>query len=235
MLTLENVCISYGPVQALRSISLHVAPGQIVALLGANGAGKSTTLRAISGIVPLGSGAIRMGDCDLSALKPHQIVRRGISHAPEGRRIFGELTVLENLDLGGYTLADAAARRANHQRAYHYFPILHERRDQKAATLSGGQQQMLAVARTLMSSPRLLLLDEPSLGLAPLLVDQIFDIIRKINREEGVAILLVEQNANEALLHADRAYVLETGRITLEGPAADLARNPQVIEAYLGG
>jgi branched-chain amino acid transport system ATP-binding protein len=143
--------------------------------------------------------------------------------------------VLENLDLGGYTLADAAARRANLQRAYHYFPILHERRDQKAATLSGGQQQMLAVARTLMSSPRLLLLDEPSLGLAPLLVDQIFDIIRKINREEGVAILLVEQNANEALLHADRAYVLETGRITLEGPAADLARNPQVIEAYLGG
>ncbi len=168
-------------------------------------------------------------------LKPHQIVKLGISQAPESRRIFPEMTVLENLDLGAYIIADAAARQANLSRAFHHFPILRERQKQAAGTLSGGQQQMLAVARTLMSSPKLLLLDEPSLGLAPQLVDQIFNIIRQINREEGVAILLVEQNANEALMHADRAYVLETGRITLEGPAEQLVKNPLVIEAYLGG
>jgi len=235
MLTLENVSVSYGPVQALRDVSLRVGDREIVALLGANGAGKSTTLRAISGIVPVSAGEIRFGDRKLTGLKPHKIVRLGISHAPEGRRVFPELTVEENLDLGAYVLRDPSAVGANLERAYRYFPVLRERRRQKAATLSGGEQQMLAVARALMSSPRLLLLDEPSLGLAPMLVDQIFDIVRQINREEGVAMLLVEQNANEALLHADRAYVMETGRITLEGPAPELRKDPRVIEAYLGG
>jgi branched-chain amino acid transport system ATP-binding protein len=234
MLSLDKVCVSYGPVQALRSVSLEVGEGEIVARLGANGAGKSTTLRSISGVVPLASGGIRFEGRELAGLKPHAIVRLGISHAPEGRRVFPELTVGENLDLGGYVLREPAALRANLERAYRHFPVLWERRGQKAATLSGGEQQMLAVARALMSSPRLLLLDEPSLGLAPMLVDQIFNIIRQINREEGVAMLLVEQNANEALLHADRAYVMETGRITLEGPAAELAKDPRVIEAYLG-
>jgi branched-chain amino acid transport system ATP-binding protein len=235
LLTLDKVSVSYGPVQALRDVSLHVGDREIVALLGANGAGKSTTLRAISGVVPVSAGAIRFGERELTGREPHEIVRLGISHAPEGRRVFPEISVAENLDLGGYVLRDPSAVAANLERAYRYFPLLAQRRRQKAATLSGGEQQMLAVARALMSSPRLLLLDEPSLGLAPMLVDQIFEIVRQINREEGVAMLLVEQNANEALLHADRAYVMETGRLTLEGPAAELRKDPRVVEAYLGG
>ena len=235
MLRLQDVSVSYGPVQALRGISLHVGECEIVALLGANGAGKSSTLRAISGVAPVASGSIHFRGQDLTRCKPHQIVRMGIAHAPEGRRVFPEMTVQENLHLGGHVLRESAARSAHLERAFHYFPVLSERRRQKAATLSGGQQQMLAVARALMSSPRLLLLDEPSLGLAPMLVDQIFDIIRQINQEEGVAMLLVEQNANEALLHADRAYVMEAGSIALEGRASELIKDPRIIEAYLGG
>jgi branched-chain amino acid transport system ATP-binding protein len=234
LLKVDDIVVAYGPVQALKGVSLHVDDGEIVALLGANGAGKSTMLGAIAGIVPFASGGITFLGQSLRRAKPFQIVRRGVALAPEGRRIFADLTVLENLDVAAYTLNDPRAVRRNLERVFHYFPILTERRDQKAATLSGGQQQMLAVGRALMSSPRLLMLDEPSLGLAPMLVDQIFEIIRQINREEGVSILLVEQNAHEALLHADRAYVLETGRLILEGPARDLMKNPRVIEAYLG-
>jgi branched-chain amino acid transport system ATP-binding protein len=179
-------------------------------------------------------GSVVFNGKPIDAVPAHRRVGLGISHCPEGRRVFPDLTVLENLEMGAYSVADAATRRANMDRALRYFPILRERQGQKAGTLSGGEQQMLALGRALMSSPRLLMLDEPSLGLAPMLVDQVFDIVRRINREEGTTILLIEQNANEALLHADRGYVLENGRVTLEGPAADLRRNPHVIAAYLG-
>ena len=235
LLELQDVAVSYGPVQALRGVSLGIEPGEIVALLGANGAGKSTTLRAISGLVPLSAGSILLSGRQMKRAKPYRLVAQGLAHAPEGRRIFGELTVAENLDMGAYTIRDAARRRENLQRVYHYFPRLAQRARQSAATLSGGEQQMLAVGRALMSSPRLLMLDEPSLGLAPKLVDQIFQILTQINRQEKVAIFLVEQNANEALLCAHRAYVLENGRITLTGPAAQLRRDPRIVEAYLGG
>ena len=234
LLEIDNIVVSYGPVQAVRGVSLAVERGEIVTLLGANGAGKSTVLRAVSGLIPLAGGHIRLDGQDLARLDAAHIVRAGVAHCPEGRRVFGEMTVLENLDLGAYTLTGREAYTANLQRAFAHFPILAERRKQKAATLSGGQQQMLAVARSLMSSPRLLLLDELSLGLAPMLVEGMFDILRQINREDGVTVLLVEQNACEALRHSDRAYVLENGRITLSGPSADLAADPRVIEAYLG-
>jgi branched-chain amino acid transport system ATP-binding protein len=234
LLELDRVSVAYGPVQALREVSLRVEAGEVVALLGANGAGKSSALAAVAGLVRASRGAIRLAGQDLSRLQPSEIVRRGVALAPEGRRLFAELTVLENLEMGAYTVRDKAAIRAKLDRAFHYFPVLAERRGQEAATLSGGEQQMLAVARALMSSPRLLMLDEPSLGLAPMLVDQIFQIIAEINRQEGVAILLVEQNAAEALAHAARAYVLENGRIALDGPANEVARDPRVIDAYLG-
>ena len=234
LLELDRVSVSYGPVQALREVSLHVGEAEVVALLGANGAGKSSALGAVAGLVRTSGGAIRLAGEDLSRLRPTEIVRRGVALAPEGRRLFAELTVLENLEMGAYTVREAAAGRRKLERAFHYFPVLAQRRRQKAATLSGGEQQMLAVARALMSSPRLLMLDEPSLGLAPLLVDQIFHIIAEINRRERVAILLVEQNAAEALRHAARAYVLENGRVALEGPAPAVARDPRVIDAYLG-
>jgi branched-chain amino acid transport system ATP-binding protein len=235
LLEVNDLAVTYGPVLALRGVSLRVNRGQIVALLGANGAGKSTMLRAISGVVRPASGTIHFAGHDLVHLSPERIVSSGIAHAPEGRHVFADLTVAENLDLGAYALGHRGALQDNLDRAYRYFPILAERRNQKAGTLSGGQQQMLAVARALMSSPRLLMLDEPSLGLAPKLVDQIFEIIREINRAEGMTILLVEQNANEALLHADYAYVLETGQAILEGPADQVRKDPRVIEAYLGG
>lgn len=234
LLEIDNISVSYGPVQAVRGVSLHVARGEIVTLLGANGAGKSTVLRAVSGLAPLAGGHIRLDGADLGRLDAARIVRAGLAHCPEGRRVFGEMTVLENLDLGAYSLAGRGAYEVNLQRAFAHFPILAERRKQKASTLSGGQQQMLAVARALMSSPRLLLLDEMSLGLAPMLVEGMFEILRQINREEALTVLLVEQNACEALRHSDRAYVLENGLITLSGPSADLARDPRVIEAYLG-
>jgi branched-chain amino acid transport system ATP-binding protein len=235
LLDIRDLRVSYGPVRALEGISLHVEKGEVVALLGANGAGKTTTLRAVSGLVPVESGTIRFDGQDVLAMRAEEIVRAGLAHAPEGRRIFGEQTVLENLELGAYLVRDHARLRAGLQRAFHYFPVLEQRSRQRASTLSGGEQQMLAVARALMSAPRLLMLDEPSLGLAPMLVDQIFEIIRQINREEGVAVFLVEQNANEALLHADRAYILENGAVALDGPAETLRQNPRVVEAYLGG
>jgi branched-chain amino acid transport system ATP-binding protein len=234
MLIVSDLVVAYGPVQALKGVSLRVRQGEVVTLLGANGAGKTSLLRAISGLTSAVGGSVVFNGKPIDAVPAHRRVGLGISHCPEGRRVFPDLTVLENLEMGAYSVADAATRRANMDRALRYFPILRERQGQKAGTLSGGEQQMLALGRALMSSPRLLMLDEPSLGLAPMLVDQVFDIVRRINREEGTTILLIEQNANEALLHADRGYVLENGRVTLEGPAADLRRNPHVIAAYLG-
>ena len=235
LLTLDDVVVAYGAVTALKGVSLTVPAGEIVALLGANGAGKTTTLRAISRTVPLRSGRLTFDGRDLAAMPPHAVVAAGLAHAPEGRRIFADLTVAENLDLGAYTVRDPALTAARHERVCAYFPVLAERLRQRGGTLSGGEQQMLAVARALMSGPRLLLLDEPSLGLAPMLVETIFRIITEINRQERVTILLVEQNAHEALLHAHRAYILETGKLTMSGAAADLLHDPRVHAAYLGG
>ncbi len=234
MLTIDQLSVAYGPVRALTEVSLSVGEGEIVALLGANGAGKTSLLRAVSGLAPVTAGAITFAGQNLRALKPDRIVAAGIAHAPEGRRIFPDLTVCENLQVGAYLVRDAQVMKARMEQMLVYFPVLRDRQRQRAGTLSGGEQQMLAVARALMSAPRLFLLDEPSLGLAPLIVEQIFDLIRRINREQRIAILLVEQNANEALLHADRAYVLETGRVTVAGVAADLRRDPRIRAAYLG-
>ena len=234
MLTLTDISVQYGPVCALDRASLSLNAGEVVALLGANGAGKTSLLRAASGLVPLSDGSITLGAIRLHSLKPHDIVAAGLSHCPEGRRVFPSLSVLDNLHVGAYLQRDAVVLQRNFDRVFHYFPILAERRQQMAGTLSGGEQQMLAVGRCLMSSPKVLMLDEPSLGMAPMLIDQIFSIIRQINKQDGVSILLVEQNANEALLHADRGYVLENGRITLSGTADELRHDPKVIEAYLG-
>jgi branched-chain amino acid transport system ATP-binding protein len=235
LLELRDLCVRYGPVQALEGVSLHVEAGEVVALLGANGAGKSTVLKAVSGLVRPAGGGIRFDGREIVRRDPTRIVRAGIAHAPEGRRVFPELTVEENLQMGAYLQRDRGAVAESLGEVWEYFPRLHQRRSQRAGTLSGGEQQMLAVGRALMSRPRLLMLDEPSLGLAPQMVDQIFEILTRINRRERVAIFLVEQNANEALLHAGRAYVLETGRIVLEGPAETLRRDRRVIDAYLGG
>ena len=233
MLELENVQVNYGAVRALKGISLRVEAGEIVCVLGANGAGKSTMLRAISGLVETSGGDIRLEGRNLRGMPAHWIVKRGVVQCPEGRRIFPECTVLENLEMGGYVLPSRNAVRGNIEKVFELFPRLAERRGQLGSTLSGGEQQMLGVARALMSNPRLLLLDEPSLGLAPLIVAQIFEIIRRINRE-GMTILLVEQNAHEALHVSHRGYVLETGTILFSGVAADLLKDPRVIEAYLG-
>jgi branched-chain amino acid transport system ATP-binding protein len=233
MLELENVQVNYEAVRALKGISLRVRAGEIVCVLGANGAGKSTMLRAISGLVEISAGEIRLEGRPLRGMPPHWIVKRGVVQCPEGRRIFPECTVLENLEMGGYVLPSRNAVRGNIEKVFELFPRLAERRGQLGSTLSGGEQQMLGVARALMSNPRLLLLDEPSLGLAPLIVAQIFEIIRRINRE-GMTILLVEQNAHEALHVSHRGYVLETGTILFSGVAADLLKDPRVIEAYLG-
>lgn len=235
MLELEHVSVAYGAVRALRGVSLTIAAGEVVTLLGANGAGKSTTLRAISRTVPLSAGHIRFRGKDLVSCPAHEVVACGISQSPEGRRIFPELTVLENLEIGAYTVRDPAVRKEALEKVFHYFPLLPKRLNQAGGTLSGGEQQMLAVGRALMSNPSLLMLDEPSLGLAPLIVERIFEIIQQINKEEGVAIFLVEQNANEALLHADRAYVLENGTISMSGDAKTLLGDSRIVEAYLGG
>ena len=234
MLKLEAVSLSYGAVQALRNVSLHVEEGEIVALLGANGAGKSSLLRAVSGLARISKGRISFTGTRIDRMKPHRIVAAGVSHCPEGRRIFPDLTVRENLDVGAFLVSDPGVRRRNMERVSQRFPILAARSAQKAGTLSGGEQQMLAVGRCLMASPRLIMLDEPSLGLAPRLIDGIFDIVRQINREDGTTIFLVEQNANEALLHADRGYVIENGSLAIEGTAQELLRNSRVIDAYLG-
>ena len=235
-LEVKELSVSYGAVEALKNVSLHINEGEIVALLGANGAGKSSMLDAISRLVPIRSGKIIFKGEEITRERPENVVRKGIAHCPEGRKIFYDLTVLENLMLGAYTITDHGTISQNLERIYSYFPVLKERCSQKGGTLSGGEQQMLAVGRALMSSPKLLLLDEPSLGLAPKLIDQIFDIIREINHKEKVTVFLIEQNANEALLHADRAYVLENGKISISSDnAEELLRNEHIIKAYLGG
>ncbi len=233
LLQLNGVTISYGAVSAVRNLSISVQPGELVALVGSNGAGKSTTLRAISGLVRPQSGTIAFDGRDITRTASHTIVGRGIAHVPEGRQIFGSLTVRENLKLGAVTRKDRTQLDSDFERIFELFPILRERYGQQGGTLSGGEQQMLAIARALMARPRLILLDEPSLGLAPLIVRRIFEVIGRL-KQAGVTILLVEQNARRALAIADRAYVLETGEVTLEGAAADLAQNPDVERAYLG-
>jgi branched-chain amino acid transport system ATP-binding protein len=235
LLKVENLHIFYGSIEALKGISLEVSEGEIVAVLGANGAGKSTLLRAISGLLPIRNGNIQLRGEKLNKVQAYEIVIKGISHAPEGRKVFITLTVEENLNLGAYThRKDAKVITDAKERVFNLFPILKARRNQLAGTLSGGEQQMLSIGRALMSTPRILLLDEPSLGLAPLLVKQIFQIIREINNQ-GISILLVEQNARKALSIAHRGYVLETGNISISGLASDLKSNQKVQEAYLGG
>ncbi|NMB16292.1 MAG: ABC transporter ATP-binding protein [Firmicutes bacterium] len=234
LLQLEGICVSYGRIEALRQVSLHVHEGEIVALLGANGAGKTTTLRAISGLIKPQQGDILFDGSSLLASPAHRIVGQGIAQCPEGRRVFPTLTVEENLRLGAYLhRKDKEWVQEGQGKVWELFPRLHERRFQLAGTLSGGEQQMLAIARALMARPRLLLLDEPSLGLAPLLVQEIFRTIRAINAQ-GVTILLVEQNARLALKIAHRAYVLATGRVAVSGDAADLANDEKLRKAYLG-
>ncbi len=232
MLRIEELTVAYGGIEAVRGVSLDVAEGELVTIVGNNGAGKTTTLMAISGVAPIRSGRIVIDGAETTRLAPHDIVARGVAHCPEGRLVFGRLTVHENLRLGAYQRKDNAGVRQDIDRVYALFPRLLERRSQLAGTLSGGEQQMLAIGRALMSRPRLLMLDEPSLGLAPLIVQRIFGVIRQLHAE-GVTILLVEQNAHLALTVADRAYVLETGEVRLSGPAKQLIDNPEVRQAYL--
>lgn len=233
MLAIEGLKVRYGAVEALKGISLSVGQGEVVTLIGGNGAGKSTLMRAVGGLVKVAGGAIRFEGRDIAGIKGHECVRLGIGHSPEGRMVFGDQSVRDNLVLGAYARRDDDGIAADIERYFGIFPRLAERRDQLAGTLSGGEQQMLAIARALMSRPKLLLLDEPSLGLAPLIVREVFAVIRRL-REEGVTILLVEQMANQALAVADRAYVIETGTITLEGTGAELLRDERVRSAYLG-
>ena len=232
MLSVEALECRYGKVAAVRGLSLEVKKGELVSLIGANGAGKTTTLRAISGLTPASSGHVRIRGQDITRMQAEDIVAKGIGHAPEGRRIFARMTVRENLDLGAYIRRDGETRH-DMERVYTLFPRLKERQGQLAGTLSGGEQQMLCIGRALMSRPKVLLLDEPSLGLAPLMVDTIFQVIREIN-SEGTTILLIEQNALKALGVAARGYVLETGRIVKEGPSKQLMESPDVQKAYLG-
>jgi branched-chain amino acid transport system ATP-binding protein len=233
LLEIDNITLLYGRIQALHGISLEVNEGEIVALVGANGAGKSTTMRAISGLRPIASGAIRFDGRDITKMRADLRVALGICQAPEGRGIFPGMSVMENLEMGAYIRRDTAAIRQDLDRVFALFPRLLERRKQVSGTLSGGEQQMLAVGRALMTRPKLLLLDEPSMGLAPILIQQIFTIISEIN-QQGTTILVVEQNAQQALSRAHRAYVLETGRIVKSGTGAELLRDPAVKDAYLG-
>ena len=233
LLSVENLRVFYGAIEALQGLSFHLDEGEIVTLIGANGAGKSTTLNTISGLIRAREGRIQFDGRDITHMAPSHIVGLGISQVPEGRKIFGPLTVRENLEMGAYTRNDKSEIEQSMQRVFASFPRLEERLQQLGGTLSGGEQQMLAMGRGLMSRPSLLLLDEPSMGLAPILVEEIFRIITEIN-EQGTSILLVEQNANMALRVADRGYVLETGRIVLEGSAQELRENPEVKVAYLG-
>jgi branched-chain amino acid transport system ATP-binding protein len=233
VLHVDNIHSFYGAIEALKGISLEVYEGEIVTLIGSNGAGKTTTLRSISGIVPPREGSIYYLGQDITGMPGHAVAGIGIAHSPEGRRIFPRMTVLENLEMGAFTRKDGAAIRADIERVYEMFPRLKERQKQKAGTMSGGEQQMLAMGRALMAQPKLLLLDEPSLGLAPVIVDKIYEIIREIN-QQGVTILLVEQNANYALDVSARGYVLETGTVALSDKSAALRTDPRVMEAYLG-
>ncbi|MCI8465944.1 MAG: ABC transporter ATP-binding protein [Lachnospiraceae bacterium] len=234
MLEVNNLVVNYGSIKGVDGISFHVEEGEIVTLIGANGAGKTSTLRALSGLNKVGTGtSIKFMGEELTKMTPHQIVAKGLSHVPEGRRIFYSMSVKENLLMGAWTDKDQTAIKRNMERAFTLFPRLKERENQLGGTLSGGEQQMLAVGRAIMTGGKLLLLDEPSMGLAPIIVRGIFDIIQELQKE-GMTILLVEQNANMALSVADRAYVLETGKISLEGPAAEIKANDQVKKAYLG-
>ncbi|MCW2834849.1 MAG: abc transporter related protein [Nocardioides sp.] len=233
LLKLEDVVLNYGKIEALHGISLEVAEGEVVALIGANGAGKTSTMRAISGVRGLSSGRITFNGEDVSKLRADQRMRKGLCLTPEGRGVFPGMTVTENLDMGAYTRKDKANIAEDFDRVFGLFPRLKERRKQVGGTMSGGEQQMLAIGRSLMSRPKLLLLDEPSMGLAPMLIQQIFSIISEI-AEQGTTILVVEQNAKQALSRADRAYVLETGRIVKTGTGAALLDDPSVREAYLG-
>jgi len=234
LLALDNVHSYYGRIHALRGISLHVDEGEIVTLIGANGAGKSTTLRNISGLIHPRSGKIHLAERDITGLPAHEVVAAGVGHVPEGRGIFPRLTVRENLEMGAFTVPSSAEVRRRLEFAFELFPRLRERMDQKGGTLSGGEQQMLATARGLMLKPRILLMDEPSMGLAPVLVEGIFKVIQDLNQNEGTTILLVEQNAHMALRVANRGYVLQTGAIVLEDTAANLRANDMVRKAYLG-
>jgi branched-chain amino acid transport system ATP-binding protein len=234
MLRLDGVVARYGRITALDRVSLAVGAAEFVCLIGANGAGKTTTLKTISGLVRAAGGRILLDGREIQGLPPQEILRRGIAHCPEGRRVFPHMTVKENLEMGAYVRTDSADISADIERVFAHFPILRERRRQPAGTLSGGEQQMLAIGRALMARPRVILFDEPSLGLAPTVVEAVFEIIAGIQRE-GTTVLMVEQNAWMALRIATRAYVMETGRITLEGPARELLDNDHVKQAYLGG
>jgi branched-chain amino acid transport system ATP-binding protein len=233
MLNVEDIYVNYNAIRALKNVSCTVNEGEIVALIGANGAGKTTILNTISGIVPSVSGKLSFLGKDITKIPPHEIVKMGISQVPEGRRVFAKMSVQENLEMGSYTRNDKQGIAEDMEKIFQRFPRLAERKKQAAKTLSGGEQQMLAMGRALMSRPRLLLLDEPSMGLAPMLVEIIFQIIQEIN-QSGTTVMLVEQNANMALSIAHRAYVLETGEVVLQGNANELASNPEVRKAYLG-
>ncbi|MGN0109199.1 MAG: ABC transporter ATP-binding protein [Bifidobacterium sp.] len=233
MLDIKNLSVSYGAIDAVKGISLHVDDGEIVSLIGANGAGKTTTLHTITGLVPAKSGSIMFNGQDLLKTKANRIVTLGMAHVPEGRHVFTRMSVQENLEMGAYSLKDTSHVAEDLDKVYTYFPRLKERRRQLAGTLSGGEQQMVAMGRAMMSRPNTILMDEPSMGLSPKLVKEIFRIIEKLH-DEGITVLLVEQNAKMALSIADRAYVLETGRITMEGKASDLLHDEKVRKAYLG-
>ena len=234
LLEVKDINVFYGVIQALKGISLEVNEGEIVALIGANGAGKSTTMQSIMGLIHPRSGEIYYNGMRIDKMPTHSIVKMGMTEVPEGRHIFQELTVMENIMLGAYTIKDHEQKKKDLEKVFNLFPRLLERKNQVAGTLSGGEQQMLAISRALMSKPKLLLLDEPSMGLSPILVDEVFDIIKEIHNQ-GTTILLVEQNAEKALSIADKAYVLETGNITLSGTGKELKNNELVIKAYLGG
>lgn len=234
MLKVENLTVKYGGITAVDGISLNIQQGETVAMIGANGAGKSTTLHAISGLQKISSGSIWFDGKDITKVQPHKIVEMGLVQVPEGRQIFTKLSVEENLRMGAYTMKDPQRQKENRERAMELFPILRERAHQAAGTLSGGEQQMLAIARALMSSPRMLLLDEPSMGLSPIMTQQVFSVLQQL-KQEGITIFLIEQNAYDALEISDRAYILETGRISLEGRSSDLITDERVKNAYLGG
>ena len=235
ILEVNDLNVYYGAIHAIKNISFEIKKGEIVTLIGANGAGKTSTLHAVSGLLPLKSGEVSLNGVNITGLEAHKLVTKGMAHVPEGRRIFTELTVPENLEMGAYTRNDKDGIKEDLEKMFVLFPRLAERKKQLAGTMSGGEQQMLAIARALMSKPTILLMDEPSMGLAPLLVQEIFKIIERINKEEGVTILLVEQNAHMALSVANRAYVLETGEIIKEGAGKDLLNDPDIKKAYLGG
>ena len=234
VLSVENIETYYGPIQAVKGLSIEVQEGALVTLLGANGAGKSSTLKTISGILEPDKGRVLLKGQDITGFRPDRVAAQGIAHVPEGREVFPFLSVRENLLMGAYLRSDKDAIERDIEAVYDYFPILRERADQRAVLLSGGQQQMLAIGRALLSSPSIMLLDEPSLGLSPLLVQEIFAIITRLNRERGVTMLLVEQNASVALEHADYGYVLELGRIVMDGPCTELVKSKDVQEFYLG-